>query len=75
MAPRLKKRKLSRTLANATLSYCCGGDLKTYMENCTPSEREAIDGYSFYVEGLGDDLGNLLEEYILERLDRGPLCV
>ena len=73
MPPKLKKRKLSRTLANATLAYHCAGELVTFMNHCSDSEREAVDGYSFYVEGLGDDLGNMLEKHILERLSRGPI--
>ena len=69
---KLKKRKLSRTLANATLSYYCAGELVTFMKNCSSSEREAVNGYSFYIEGLGTDLIDLVEKYIMERLSRGP---
>jgi|WetSurSiteA1Bulk_404760.scaffolds.fasta_scaffold654023_1 hypothetical protein len=67
--PKFKKKKLSNVLAHAVLSYCCAGDLKSAIEWAeTPSIAKAIEGYSFYIEGLGEELPELLAKYIRERL-------
>ena len=55
------------------MSYCCSGNLKTIIENTeSRNEQRVIKGYAFYIENLGEDLGRLIEEYIMSRLNNGP---
>jgi hypothetical protein len=69
--PRYKKKKLSEVLADAVLSCNCNGNLKIYFRY-TESEykKEAVDGYSFYVKELADDLHRIVAEMIRERIKR-----
>jgi len=68
-----KKRKLCKILSGAILRYSCAGDIKVILENTeSPTEQKIIKGYAFYIENLGEDLGRLIEEYIMDRLSNGP---
>jgi hypothetical protein len=68
-----KKRKLSRILSAAVLHYCCVGEIKAVLDHTESlNDQRVIKGYAFYIENLGEDLGRLIEEYIMDRLSNGP---
>ena len=65
---RYKKKKLSDLLADAVLSHHCTGSLKLILEDANEHEREAIDGYDYYIEGLSEDLHRMIAEHIRVRI-------
>jgi hypothetical protein len=68
-----KKRRLCKILSGAVLRYCCAGNVKAILDHTESlNEQRVIKGYAFYIENLGEDLGRLVEEYIMDRLSNGP---
>lgn len=68
--PRMKKRKLSRLLANAVLTQYAVGDFNSMVDQANRTERKALVAYDYYIQNFGDTLVDIVADYIKERLSR-----